>query len=227
MVVFRILRKTFFPGLLGTSTAAAYLASQNPVVSPLPANDPIWSSRLFRRANPNGNPATNDVCIKRIPFSKIRPELLKKENDLSLEFCRGLWSGWGYAFQRRYLDFKYRGPETENQLWDNEQLATSTYDRGTVITDHFEVVEKTSNSITVRCGDTPRNGALRPSDGLFQISATIDKTREEVELRLKSVLFSSEGKVPGPKGPMPGHIEELHQWYSRIWAETASWKLLK
>lgn len=95
MVVFRIVRKTIFPGLLGASTAAAYLASQNPVVSPLPANDPIWSSRLFRRANPNGNPATNDVCIKRIPFSKIRPELLKKENDLSLEFCRGLWSGWG------------------------------------------------------------------------------------------------------------------------------------
>ncbi|KIL92214.1 hypothetical protein FAVG1_04622 [Fusarium avenaceum] len=213
--------------LLGASTAAAYLASQNPVISPLPANDPIWSSRLFRRANPNGNPATNDVCIKRIPFSKIRPELLKKENDLSLEFCRGLWSGWGYAIQRRYLDFKYRGPETENQLWDNEQLATSTYDRGTIITDHFEVVEKTSNSITVRCGDSPRNSALRPSDGLFQISATIDKTREEVELRLKSVLFSSEGKVPGPKGPMPGHIEELHQWYARIWAETASWKLLK
>ncbi|KAF5000045.1 hypothetical protein FGRMN_2056 [Fusarium graminum] len=227
MGLFRIARKAFFPGLLVTSTSAAYLASQNPVISPLPANDPIWSARLFRRANPNGNPATNDVCIKRIPFSKIRPELLKKESDLSLEFCRGLWSGWGYAIQRRYLDFKWRGPETENQLWDNEQLATSTYDRGTVITDHFEVVEKTSNSITVRCGDSPRNAALRASDGLFQISATIDKTREEVELRLKSVLFSSEGKVPGAKGPMPGHIEELHQWYARIWAETASWKLLK
>jgi hypothetical protein len=122
---------------------------------------------------------------------------------------------------------KYRGPETEHQLWDPEQLATSTYDKGAIITDHFEVVEKTPTSITVRCGDSPRNQPLRPSDGLFQISATIDKAHEEVELRLKSVLFSSEGKVAGNKGPMSPWITELHQWYARIWAETGSWKLLK
>ncbi|CCT70595.1 uncharacterized protein FFB20_02716 [Fusarium fujikuroi] len=227
MGIFRLARKTVFTGLLGTSTAAAYLASQNPVISPLPANDPIWSSRLFRRANPNGNPTTQDVVIKRIPFSKIRPELLQNNNDLTLEFCRGVWSGWGFAIQRRYAQLKYRGPETEHQLWDPEQLATSTYDKGAIITDHFEVVEKTPTSITVRCGDSPRNQPLRPSDGLFQISATIDKTHEEVELRLKSVLFSSEGKVAGNKGPMSPWITELHQWYARIWAETGSWKLLK
>lgn len=133
----------------------------------------------------------------------------------------------GFAIQRQYAQFKYRGPETEHQLWDPEQLATSTYNKGAIITDHFEVVEKTPTSITVRCGDSPRNQPLRPSDGLFQISATIDKTHEEVELRLKSVLFSSEGKVAGNKGPMSPWITELHQWYARIWAETASWKLLK
>ncbi|KAL4724325.1 hypothetical protein ACLX1H_008938 [Fusarium chlamydosporum] len=227
MGIFRIARKVVFPGLLGTTTAAAYLASQNPVICPIPANDPIWSSRLFRRANPNGNPATQDVVIKRIPIDKIRPELLRKNGDLALEFCRGIWSGWGYAIQRRYLSLKYRGPETETQLWDPEQLSTSTYDRGTAITDHFEVVEKTPTSITVRCGDSPRNQPLRPSDGLFQISATIDKTHEEVELRLKSILFSSEGKIAGNKGPMPGWMVELHQWYARIWAETGSWRLLK
>lgn len=129
--------------------------------------------------------------------------------------------------QRKYLDSKYRGPETEKQLWDTEELAASTYDKGTVITDHFEVVEKTPTSITVRCGDSPRNKGLRASDGLFVISATIDKPREEVELRLKSVLFQSEGTVVGTKGPMPPWMEELHQWYARIWTETASWKLRK
>ncbi|KAF5019321.1 hypothetical protein F66182_8678 [Fusarium sp. NRRL 66182] len=227
MGIFRLARKIAVPTLLGTSTTAAYLAAKNPVISPLPSNDPIWSTRLFRRGNPNGNPSTQDVCIKRVPFSKIRPELLSKESDLTLEFCRGLWSGWGYAIQRRYLEFKWRGPETEKQLWDSEQLAASTYDRGTHITDHFEVVEKTSNSITVRCGDSPRNQGLRASDGLFQISAVIDKQHEEVELRLKSVLFSSEGKIEGKRGPMPPLMEELHQWYARIWSETASWKLLK
>ncbi|RSL55371.1 hypothetical protein CEP54_009434 [Fusarium duplospermum] len=222
-----IIRKAVFTSLLGTSTAAAYLAAKNPVISPLPPNDPIWSARIYKNHNPNRNPATQDVCIKRIPLSKIRPELLQKDGDLTLEFCRGLWSGWGYAVQRKYLEYKWRGSETEEQLWDNEQLAESTYDKGTKITDHFEVVEKTPQAITVRCGDSPRNHSVRPSDGLFTISATIDKQREEVELRLRSCLFSSEGKITGIKGPMPPWMEELHQWYARIWSETASWKLLK
>ncbi|KAM5346153.1 hypothetical protein ACJ41O_009158 [Fusarium nematophilum] len=222
-----IIRKTIFTTLLGTSTAAAYLAAKNPVISPLSASDPIWSSRVFKRHNPNRNPATQDICIKRIPLSKIRPELLEKDGDLTLEFCRGLWSGWGYAVQRQYLDYKWRGPETEQQLWDKEQLATSNYDKGTHITDHFEVVEKTPTAITIRCGDTPRNQELRGSDGLFVISATVDKKREEVELGLKSCLFKSQGSVEGIRGPMPPWMEELHQWYARIWSETASWRLLK
>lgn len=222
-----IIRTTVITGLLGTSSAAAYLAARNPVISPLAANDPIWASKVFKKHNPSRNPATQDVCIKRIPFSKIRPELLQNDGPLALEFCRGVWSGWGFAVQRRYLDFKWRGPETSQHLWTNEQLADSTYEKGTAITDHFEVVDKTPTAITVRCGDSPRNQPLRPSDGLFEISATIDRQREEVELRLKSCLFSSQGKMDGVKGPMPAWMEELHQWYARIWAETGSWKLLK
>lgn len=129
--------------------------------------------------------------------------------------------------QRKYLDWKWRGPETASQLWTNEQLATSNYDKGTQITDHFEVVEKTPTAITVRCGDSPRNSSLRSSDGLFSIGARIDKDRQEVELTLKSLLYSSEGTIAGFKGPLPAGMEELHQWYARIWSETASWKLLK
>ena len=129
--------------------------------------------------------------------------------------------------QRKYLERKWRGPETEKQLWSNEQLATSTYEKGTYITDHFEVVEKTKDSITVRCGDSPRNQPLRPSDGLFVITAKVHPERQDVELQLKSCLFSSSGRQEGFKGPMPPWMEELHQWYARIWAETGSWKLLK
>ncbi|KAH6981687.1 hypothetical protein BKA56DRAFT_584303 [Ilyonectria sp. MPI-CAGE-AT-0026] len=222
-----ILGKTVFTALLGTSTAAAVLAARNPVISPLPANDPIWWSKPYKQRNPNRNPATQDVCIKRIPLDKIRPELLKKDGDLTVEFCRGLWSGLGFTIQQKYLEYKWRSPETEDQLWDQEQLAESTYDKGTKFTDHFEVVEKTARDITVRCGDSPRNQGLRGSDGLFVISTSIDQVHGEVELRLKSCLFHSEGKFPGNKGPMPGWMEEMHQWYSRIWSETAARKLLK
>jgi hypothetical protein len=122
---------------------------------------------------------------------------------------------------------KWKGPETAQQLWSKSQLAEDKYEKGTYITDHFEVVEKTPTTITVRCGDSPRNQGLRGSDGLFSISAVVDKDREEVELRLRSCLFSSQGSIPGHKGPMPAWMEELHQWYARIWSETGSWKLLK
>ncbi|KAI9150323.1 hypothetical protein HJFPF1_10082 [Paramyrothecium foliicola] len=222
-----ILRLTVYTGLLATSGSAAYLAARNPVIAPLGASDPLWKSSLYRRFNPSANPATQDVCIKRIPLSKVRPELLEKEGDLALEFCRGVWSGLGFAIQRKYLEMKWKGPETAQQLWSKEQLAQSKYETGTCITDHFEVVERTPNTITVRCGDSPRNQALRGSDGLFSLSAIVDKEREEVELRLRSCLFSSQGTVPGHAGPMPPWMEELHQWYARIWSETGSWKLLK
>lgn len=133
----------------------------------------------------------------------------------------------GFEIQRRYLQWKYFGPETSKQLWTKQQLSESSYDKGTMIVDHFEVVEKTPTSITVRCGDTPRKQALRPSDGLFVIGARVDESRDEVELTLKSCLFSSEGKVAGKAGPMPPWMEELHQWYARIWSESGSRRLLK
>lgn len=90
-----LITKTIFTTLLGTSGTAAYLAARNPVISPLAVTDPLWTSSLYKRYNPSKNPATQDVCIKRIPLNKIRPELLQKEGDLALEFCRGVWSGWG------------------------------------------------------------------------------------------------------------------------------------
>lgn len=93
--------------------------------------------------------------------------------------------------------------------------------------DHFEVVEKTATSITVRCGDSPRNQSLRQSDGLFEIGAVVDDKRGEVELTLKSCLFSSQGKISGEDGPMPPWMEILHRWYARIWSQTGSQMLLK
>lgn len=93
--IFRTVRRLATVGLVGTSGAAAYLAARNPVISPLSPSDPVWTSSLYKKHNPSRNPATQDVCIKRIPLDKIRPELLQKDGDLALEFCRGVWSGWG------------------------------------------------------------------------------------------------------------------------------------
>lgn len=96
--IFKTARRVVTLGLLGTTAGAAhlaFLAHKNPVLSPLPASDPVWTSSLYKKHNPSRNPATQDVCVKRIPLAKVRPELLQKEGDLALEFCRGVWSGWG------------------------------------------------------------------------------------------------------------------------------------
>jgi hypothetical protein len=46
-------------------------------------------------------------------------------------------------------------------------------------------------------------------------------------LGLKSCFFSSSSKIEGIQGPMPGWMEVLHRWYSRIWIETGSWRVTR
>ncbi|KAK4198847.1 hypothetical protein QBC40DRAFT_229268 [Triangularia verruculosa] len=220
-----IIRKTIKTAFLATVGTVGYLGTTTRLESPLPEDDPLWRSKSFAKYNRHNNASTQDLVYKRIPLAKIKPELLQREGDLALEFCRGVWSGLGYRFQRAYLARKYQGPATASQLWTTDQLSKSTYEPGTQLTDHFEVVEKTPTEIVVRCGDTPRNAGPRDSDGLFVISASVDKARGEVVLGLKSCLFNGNTRVEGIQGPMPGWMEELHRWYARLWLVTGSWKV--
>ena len=125
----------------------------------------------------------------------------------------------GYAYQRRYLERKYRGPETSSQLWERKELAESSYPVGTQITDHFEVVSHTSDSIIVRCGDSPRIKDVRASDGLFEMKAEIKQDEGVAEFQLKSVFYQGLGKAQGK--PMPWHVELAHRWYAKLWMESA------
>lgn len=249
-----IIRKTFTTAFLATAGTVGYLGTTTRLESPLPEDDPLWRSKSFRKYNRHNNASTQDLVYKRIPLDKIKPELLQREGDLALEFCRGVWGGLGeahphppptqpvtnhaisifgtnftspagYRFQRAYLARKYQRPATAAQLWTADQLSKSTYEPGTQLTDHFEVVEKTPTEIVVRCGDTPRNAGPRDSDGLFVISASVDKARGEVVLGLKSCFFNGNSRVEGIQGPMPGWMEELHRWYSRLWLVTGSWRV--
>jgi hypothetical protein len=132
----------------------------------------------------------------------------------------------GYRLQRSYLSRKYHDPSTSSQLWTVDQLTQSSYEPGTQLTDHFEVVEKTPSEIVMRAGDSPlKNPGPRDADGLFAISATIDRDRQEAVLGLKSCFFTSKGKVEGM--PMPVWIELLHRWYSRVLLEMGSWRVTR
>lgn len=81
-------------GLLGTGVLG-YLGAATTIISPLPQDDPLWRSASYAKLNSYQNSSTQDLCVKRIPLSKIRPELLQKDGDLALEFCRGVWGGLG------------------------------------------------------------------------------------------------------------------------------------
>ncbi|KAJ5700976.1 hypothetical protein N7493_012022 [Penicillium malachiteum] len=194
-------------------------ATRNDVFEPMDASDPIFQSPFYKKYNPEQNPTLHDLCVRRIPLDKIKPELLEKKGKLAEAFCAGVWGGMGYMAQRAYFARKYQGPETATHLWERKDLLANTYEVGTLITDHFEVLEKTEDRITVRCGDTPRTPDVRPSDGLFEMGAVIKQEEGVAEFTLKSCFYQGLGKADAaPMGPV---MTWLHQQYTKLWMETA------
>ena len=129
--------------------------------------------------------------------------------------------GWiGYAYQRSYLEKKYKNDtSTAHQLWSRSELLSSTYDVGTQITDHFEVVSKSPEAIVVRCGDSPLKTGVRDSDGLFEMGVTVKREEGVAVFSLKSLFYKGLGKADSK--PMPEHVEFAHRLYTKLWMETA------
>lgn len=103
-------------------------------------------------------------------------------------------------------------------------MQSSAYESGTQITDHFEVVAKTDNSIIVRAGDSPRVQDVRAADGLFEMTAEVLEEEGVVEFGLKSAFFNGLA-VPDTTGkmaePMNGFVQWLHQAYDKMLMESA------
>jgi hypothetical protein len=117
---------------------------------PYDTTSPDLQTSTFKSHNPGGNPPVCiDHAVRTVPFSKLKTT---DQSQLTTDFCRGVWSGLGYAYQRRYLEKKYRAlPERDDHLWDREELGNSKYEVGTKITDHFEVVEHTPEKVSLFC----------------------------------------------------------------------------
>ncbi|KAL3446907.1 hypothetical protein BJX65DRAFT_106734 [Aspergillus insuetus] len=222
-LITRTIKLGTYTGL--ASVGAFFWYTRNDRFVPMSATDPIFAHVLHQKFNPEKNPTTHDLCIRRVPLSDINPSLLEKKGKLVEAFCAGVWSGAGYAFQRAYLSSKYEDPSTASHLWTRESLRNSTYDLGTLITDHFEVVEKTPERIVVRCGDSPRRQDVRASDGLFEMSAVVKPEEGVAEFGLKSCFYQGLGKAETK--PMPPHIEWLHRQYTKLWLETALGRVLR
>jgi hypothetical protein len=86
------------------------------------------------------------------------------------------------------------------------------------MTDHFEILEHTPERILVRCGDSPLKTGVRESDGLFEVSAYVNRDEGVAEFGLKSVFFQGLGKAD--KVPLPGWMVWAHLQYTKLWMET-------
>ncbi|KAI1086508.1 hypothetical protein F5B19DRAFT_479026 [Rostrohypoxylon terebratum] len=206
-------RKTLGTALAVAAGGAGYLTATTNLTTPLPMDDELWASNNFRKFYRQPNPLIQDVCWKRIPVSEIRPELRNNEEALTVEFCRGAWAGYAYAPQRAIMSFTNKGPKTTDQLFDQQQLASSKYELGTRFSDHFEVVERTRNSVMLRGGGSPLEPGPREVDGLFVISAKLNKPAGTVDVGLKTVFFNS--AEPTGEKPAPFLVEVLHRYYAR------------
>jgi hypothetical protein len=90
----RTVLNTAILGGAGSAGAFAFWTRNSKFV-PLSPTDPIFSSAAYARNNPNRNPATQDLCVRKVPLSKIKPHLLEKEGKLVEAFCAGVWGGLG------------------------------------------------------------------------------------------------------------------------------------
>lgn len=142
-----------FLGLVGggiTNLAIGYAGfsfyARSTKFVPYDASHADLSTPLAKKHNPGGNPPVCiDHAVKTIPLAKLKTQ---DQAQLTTDFCRGVWSGLGYAYQRRYLERKYRAlPGRQEQLWDRSELAEDEYRVGTKITDHFEVMERTPEKV--------------------------------------------------------------------------------
>lgn len=188
------------------------------------STDYLLGNTMLARFNPYNNPMMKDVCVRKVPIEQIRPELLQEDGKLVEAFSAGIWSGSGYAIQRRILERKYRGPDTAAQLWTQEDLKNSTYTPGTLVTDHFEVMNKTENSIIFRGGDSPRVQDVRENDGLMELTADVERDQGVVVFGLKCVFYNGLGplKDDGKKREPPGAVTKwLHEKYDKLLMESA------
>jgi hypothetical protein len=192
---------------------------------PYDTNSPDLSTEVARKHNPASNPPVCiDHAVRTVPLDKLKTT---DKRELTRGFCAGIWSGVGYRVQRRIMERKYRNlPGREKMLWDREELRDSSYDVGTVITDHFQVLEKTDDKVVVRCGDSPLNEAPRPSDGLFSMEVETDKEKQTATFHLKSVFVDTTPEGKNAK-PLPWHMQYLHRLYTKIMMESAIKTLVK
>jgi hypothetical protein len=78
--------------------AASYVAwTRKTKIVDVPPTDYLFNHTLFARFNPNNAPVTQDLAVRQVPLSQIKPELLEKEGKLAEAFTAGVFGGLGFV----------------------------------------------------------------------------------------------------------------------------------
>ncbi|KAH7303946.1 hypothetical protein B0I35DRAFT_465467 [Stachybotrys elegans] len=215
-------RKAVAAGAVGSVAGTAWLLSSSTIITPIPKHEAIWQSSSLSRLNSFQNPVLEDVCVKRVPLSRVRPELRYDEAALALQFCRGVWSGWAFAPQRVLFTRLFRTSENSHLVFSKNSIAVSDFELNSEFIDQFQVIERSSNVITVREGGSPRDPNLREVDGLITTAARIDLEKQEVELSLSTRLWKGKDKVTDGSLPVPYLVVVLHWLYAKALVQSGA-----
>lgn len=171
-----------------------------------------------------------DMVSQRLPFCLT--------SDLELT------EGPGYGIQRNIMRLT-KNESNSNDLWTKQELLRDRYDpgiyftyrckvcfresedltrytAGTVATNHFLMVDKSPSSITFRACLGPKQSPPTPQelDNFCELTATLNKKRQEVEFRMKCITFDGTDPTAreDPYGGFPGL---LHRQYAKLLVESA------
>ncbi|GKZ56025.1 hypothetical protein AnigIFM49718_001248 [Aspergillus niger] len=189
-----------------------------------PENDALFQSEYFKKFNPGNHPSLNDSCVRKVSMSQIPPDLvedaLRGGSKLTERFCAGVWGGYGYSIQRNILAFVGQNEgNAKSMLWDKNQLLSSTYEEGTIVTDHFKVVAKNPRSIIMWGAESPSTNPeiRREMENLSEVSTNVDTDKGVVEFRLKNIFYNGVERLTGDLFPPP--IVWLHFQYCKLLVE--------
>ncbi|KAG0133678.1 hypothetical protein HOY82DRAFT_482438 [Tuber indicum] len=211
MPIIRTAAKLIF-GTTAASAGGIYLLTRDAHFLPYTPTTDISLRKALKLYNPHNNtPILADHAVQRVPLSRL---FTTDSEALIRKFCSGVWAGSGYMCQRKILEMKYRNLEgREGMLWDKAELENAEYGVGSIITDHFEVVERGNDKVIIRGGDSPLVHGNRSNDGLFLLEVTKDE--EFANFHIKSIFFDSTAQGDKAK-KFPGWLRFAHTVYVRL-----------
>ncbi|KAM5343531.1 hypothetical protein ACJ41O_012068 [Fusarium nematophilum] len=190
-------------------------------------NEPLFRHPMLKQINPWNKPASHDSCVREVPFEKLDDGLVEDARHggtrLIERFTAGMWGRYGYAFQRRVMEFS-KDETCKDDVWSLEDLLKCKYDPGTFFSNHFLVLEKSPSSITMRGCFNPHQSPPTPQhvDNMVEMRAELDEERQVVLLKLRCITFSGVETAKEDPDPFGGVGGWLHRRYSTLLVEAGA-----